>query len=376
MTREEAMATRLQNQQLSDSLFEKPEDIVGWFGMMQAQDYRQFKWAIGMRMKAPSREVVTSSFTSGNIIRLHLLRCTVQVVTAHDYPWMLDLCKERNLSTIKSWPSYNKTSFSEQYFQEATEVLKHILYIKHSLTKKGIGEELSKLGIPCDTAHLNQLLLRNEIEGVLVSGDLKENNATWALAEIKLSKVNARSSHHLHLSTDEALSLLAHKYFRSHSPATFEDFCWWTGLPISQNRRALQLIAADLEEINVESQNMFVYKPLSLVSHNVNNIVAGSKPDNLNKALVLLPPYDEYLIGYKSRWVALKKEHEPKAHNNFGIFHPVILYKGQVVGNWKLSTKKGAKVIDTDVFSRKREIDIIALEKTKNALQEFYVQHK
>lgn len=111
MTTAEAMASRLNNQQLKHTQFEKVEDLVNWMGMMQAQDYRQFRWAIGIRMKTPDAEAIKNSFSAGSIVRLHLLRCTIQAVSAQDYHWILDLCKERNLSTIKSWPSYNKTTF-------------------------------------------------------------------------------------------------------------------------------------------------------------------------------------------------------------------------------------------------------------------------
>lgn len=86
----------------------------------------------------------------------------------------------------------------------------------------------------------------------------------------------------------------------------------------------------------------------------------------------MLPPYDEYLIGYKSRWVALDKQYEHKAHNKFGVFHPVILYNGKVVGNWKASLASDAKVIETDVFAQKREIGVRRLGKAKDALRSFF----
>lgn len=370
------MAARLRNQQLLDPQFERAEEVVGWMGMVQAQDYRLFRWAVGMRMRAPEAEAVSNSFSSGRIVRLHLLRCTVQAVTAGDYPWLLDLCRERNLSTIQSWPSYNKTDFSEQYCQEATEALRGILASKRSLTKRQIGEEMAKLALPCDTAHLNQVLLRGEVEGLLVSGDMQGDEATWALAEMKLGGVNGQGSQCRRLSTDEALSLLARKYFQSHSPASFEDFCWWTGMPVTQNRKAVQLIASELEEVEVEKMGMFVYKHQPEESGKAGNMMAGHRLGGATgKSVMLLPPYDEYLIGYKSCWVALEKKHEAKAHNSFGIFHPVALYKGKVVGNWKMSTAGKTKSIDTDIFSQKREIGVRRLEKAKGALRDFYNLH-
>ncbi len=104
---------------------------------------------------------------------------------------------------------------------------------------------------------------------------------------------------------------------------------------------------------------MFAYKPLSQQAATRNTVH-------------LLPPYDEYLIGYKSRQLALEKRHEHRAHNRFGIFHPVVLYNGRVVGNWKSSFAQKAREIETDIFAQKREVGVRRLEKAKSALQSFF----
>ena len=384
MTREEAIGLRLHNQLLFGSQCEKPEEIVEWMGMMQAQDYNYFRWAIGMRMREPKIEAVKESFSSGKILRLHLLRCTVQAVSAQDYPWMMQLCRERNLNTIKSWSSYNQTNFSEQYYQEGTEALKGILAHNLSLTKKGIGVEMGKLGLPSDTAHLNQILLRGEMEGLVCSGEMKGKDATWALVSERLKALETEND--AMQKETEALALLARKYFRSHFPASFEDFCWWTGLPISQNRKAIEQIASELEEVLVEDslsngnkQTMFVYKDLTSKRQECvkaalkNEILEQQSPSGAagGKSIILLPPYDEYLIGYKSRWISLDKKHEAKAHNRFGIFKPVILYEGKVVGNWRTSLDQGAKKIETDIFTKKREIGVRRVQQAENLLRNF-----
>ena len=49
---------------------------------------------------------------------------------------------------------------------------------------------------------------------------------------------------------------------------------------------------------------------------------------------LLIPPYDEYLISYKSRDIVLSPEHRYRAHNNSGIFQPIIAKDGIICGNW------------------------------------------
>ena len=63
---------------------------------------------------------------------------------------------------------------------------------------------------------------------------------------------------------------------------------------------------------------------------------------------LLIPPYDEYLISYKSRDIVLSLDYRHKAHNNSGIFQmrhrprrsdlrqlgSVIARDGVICGNW------------------------------------------
>ena len=220
-----------------------------------------------------------------------------------------------------------------------------------SLPKRAIAEELTSLGFLLDDRLLTSLLVRSEIEGLLCSGQMQGREATWALLSERVPAICP-------LTPDEALKQLALKYFRSHSPASLEDFVWWSGLPKTQCKKALNLIANEIEETKVEEETMYLY-------HNTLDC-----PDYARKVL-LLPPYDEYLIGYKSRWVALEKKHTAKAHNNFGIFKPVILHEGRVVGNWKASIDKQAENLLTELFAEKSKVKQQSLQDAINQFVEF-----
>ena len=220
-----------------------------------------------------------------------------------------------------------------------------------SLPKRAIAEELTSLGFLLDDRLLTSLLVRSEIEGLLCSGQMQGREATWALLSERVPTICS-------LTPDEALKQLAIKYFRSHSPASLDDFAWWSGLSKTQCKKALTLIANEVEEIKVEEETMYLY-------HNTLDCL-----DYARKVL-LLPPYDEYLIGYKSRWVALEKKHTAKAHNNFGIFNPVILHEGRVVGNWKASIDKQAANLTIDFFDEKSKIGKRNLQGAVNQFVEF-----
>lgn len=156
------------------------------------------------------------------------------------------------------------------------------------------------------------------------------------------------------LTKDEALSKLARIYFSSHGPAILEDFTWWSGLTITDVRKALQMVKADLQSEEIDSQTFWF---------------DNSLPDSgsTNQAY-LLPAYDEFIISYKDRNAMIADEHHAKAVSNNGIFRPVIVVNGQVAGTWKRSVKKDALFVETNFFDNPTE-EIIRL--VKKAAEKF-----
>ena len=103
--------------------------------------------------------------------------------------------------------------------------------------------------------------------------------------------------------------------------------------------------------------------------------VHESYQGEINSADILhfLPSYDEYLISYKERKTVLAEEHHPKAFNTYGIFYPVILYNGKVVGNWKKTVGKNKKIeIVTSFFEGCPRIHKEMIEQAESRLRVFY----
>lgn len=108
------ISIRLLSQQLISQQFDSPAEIVAHMGAMQAQDYRMVRWAVAMRMHHPSAEAFCKAFDEGEIVRLHLLRGTWQLVSAEDYWWMLALCSAKAEATIRGWMHANHVAIDNQ----------------------------------------------------------------------------------------------------------------------------------------------------------------------------------------------------------------------------------------------------------------------
>ncbi|MCQ2148078.1 MAG: winged helix DNA-binding domain-containing protein [Bacteroidales bacterium] len=309
------ISIRLLNQQLYCPQFSEPKQVVSHFGAIQAQEYRMMRWAVEMRTKHPSHRAFQKAFDSGEIIRMHLLRGTWQLISGEDYPWMLSLCAEKAMSVINGWMSANKISIPKEEYLRVSEIIGRATADLGSVTKEDLVEALSRQDITMDDHRLSYHIRMGELTGLLCSGNLHPSRATYSLASEKLNISNPQ------FSKDEALALLARKYFQSHQPATLEDFVWWSGLNISDCRKAITLLGDELIEENFKGRTFYLTD-----SCKTRGFSSGRT--------LLISPYDEYLIGYKSRDIVLSKEFSHLAHNNSGIFYPVIAHDGVICGNW------------------------------------------
>ena len=185
---------------------------------------------------------------------------------------------------------------------------------KRSVTKEDFILALAERNLQMDDHRLSYHIRMAELSGVLCSGDLLPMKATYALAADKV-----KSS--VKMERDEALAHFTRKYFQSRQPATLEDFVWWSGLNVSDCRRGIELLG---HTIHIEKwQDRKFY------------LTDDCRTRGFRKGkFLLIPPYDEYLISYKSRDIVLPPEHRHHAHNNSGIFQPVIAYDGTICGNW------------------------------------------
>ncbi len=281
---------------------------------MQAQEYRMMRWAVAMRTRKPSLKAFKKAFDEGQIIRLHLMRGTWQLVSAEDYWSMIHLFAPKAIAVTKGWMSSNKITIPDEELMRVRVILVRTAADKRSVTKEDFVQALAKKNLQMDDHRLSYHIRMAEMAGILCSGDLQPMKATYALAADKV-----KSS--VKMERDEALAHFTKKYFQSRQPATLEDFIWWSGLNVSDCRRGIELLG---DTIHVEKWRGREFY-----------LTDDCRTRGFRKGkFLLIPPYDEYLISYKSRDIVLPPEYRHRAHNNSGIFQPIIAYDGIICGNW------------------------------------------
>ncbi|MCD8165879.1 MAG: winged helix DNA-binding domain-containing protein [Bacteroides sp.] len=321
-------ATRITAQQLTQPQFETPGQLIQWMGVMQAQEYSMMKWAVGIRLASGSLTQVNEALNRGEILRIHVMRPTWHLVAVEDIRWMTELNRSRLRPSILSWAK--EKGVTPEFSSLVNRLLEKMLEGTSGMTKTEIMTELQYQGVTVDTPMMNCFLMLAKIEGVICSGIEKNGKPTYALLEERVAPTPA-------LNREEALAKLTRRYFRSHSPATLQDFVWWSGLTLTQARKGITLIKQELNLEKFRDHQMYIH-------HSWNEITC------CDKHLHLLPSYDEYLISYKDRTHVLPLEYYRKAFNPYGIFYPVIVCNGQVVGNWSRKKTKKGFALETSFF--------------------------
>lgn len=349
---------RTHSQQLACPAFDRPQDLVKWMGAIQAQDYPMSKWAIGVRLKSADRPTVEKALEQGEILRTHVMRPTWHLVPAEDIRWMLKLTAHRLKAAYNSYAKGKGVDILPKRYDSNKSLLVKMLEGNKSLTNQEIETELTQAGAiradkEVDKLSVKYLIALAEVEGTICSGVDKGKKATYALLDERVTPTRE-------LHKEEALALLAARYFKSHSPASLNDFTWWSGLTTAEARQAIGLIESELIMDRFTTEKLFVHESYK-------ETVASNQEDTIH----LLPSFDEYLISYKDRTTVMEQEHHPKAFNNWGTFYPVILHNGKIVGNWNKSIKKGQIAIETSFFEPDICISKKQLEKAEKQYKEF-----
>ncbi|PHV06867.1 hypothetical protein CSQ96_12830 [Janthinobacterium sp. BJB412] len=338
------ISARLHNQGLLGNTFTSAQQLLSWMGSIQAQDYASAKWAIGARMPNETDASVTQAINDGKIVRTWLMRGTIHLVATEDVRWMNTLTAPGNV--VASTPRRQQLGFDERTILRSHAILSVALKGGKQRTREELYTLLEDKGISTTDQRGYHLLWRAAQDGVLCfAGQRFVALDDWVPAQAPMER-------------DQALGELAKRYFQSRGPATLKDFQWWSGLTASDAERGFDVIKAELEMHTYDGHELWAMP---------------GEPPTFQYHGAALPAFDEYLLGYKERGMVL----DPLYNNRVcppanGLFQPLMLIQGKVVGTWKRDSGKDIITIKTEPFValNPKETRLFAL-----ALEEFSKFH-
>ena len=337
---------RLGAHQLNKPRETGPADVVSWYGAVQAQDFAAAKWALGLRLSGSTDTAIEAAFNKGDIIRTHVMRPTWHFVAPGDICWLQQLTAARVQAACVT--AMKKRGIDAAALKKSLTIFERALEGTNHLTRPELMTCLEQVKIKTDGIGASCIMIYAETQCIVCSGPLRGKQFTYALLE---ERVPATPQ----LSRDEALAALTMRYFTAHGPATVQDMSWWCGLTLADVRKGVNLVGKQLSGIVVNGQQGW-WVPTE---------TTNAKMDNT----CLLPPFDEYMVGYKERRDLWHPGVMGKPVNgDMALLGPVVLVNGKAAGTWRRSFKKGAVVMEVTLHVPAGRV---MLKKTEEAVQQY-----
>ncbi len=342
---------RLRNQRLIGARFATPVDAVRFFGAVQAQDYRGALWAVGLRTRSATEQVVEQAIADRLIVRSWPLRGTLHFVAAEDLRWMVSALAPRTLAATTR--RFDAVGLDPATLKRARHVAEKALAREGPLTRPALYRHLEAARISTAAMRGMHIVWRLAHEGVICCGARAGTQHTFALFDEWLPRTPMPDR-------ESALAELAGRYFASHGPATLSDFAWWSGLTAADAKSALESIKPRLAfEMNGGTGYWWSVDSLDRPKPDATRRSARVKTEAIPGAVHawLVPAYDEYTVAYRDRRAVVAAKDAARSANGL---RPAIVMDGQVLGTWSCVLAKG--VVHLSPFVRLSALQKAALD--------------
>jgi len=340
---------RIASQQLVASSLATPEAVVKHMGAIQAQDYEGALWAIGSRLPGSTRADVERAIQQRTIVRTWPMRGTLHFVPAQDVRWMVELLTPRVITSAAS--RHRNLELDEATFTQARAIIEKSLQGGTQLSRSDLLKRLEENSIATAGQRGIHILWYWVQKGLICFAEHQGKQPSFALLDEWVPDQASPSR-------EEAIALLARRYFASHGPATIQDFAWWSGLTQKDIKMGIEALGSELEELKDKSGTSHWYS-------------RGTHPV-ASHSLLLLAPYEEYLLGYKDRSMVLDREHAHHVTPGFnGVFGRIIVKDGMVIGTWSRQVRKNTLLIDLKTFLPDENISERELAAAKGRFEHF-----
>jgi hypothetical protein len=351
-------AMRLTAQRLGTVRSASPADAVRWMLAIQAQDLPGAKWSLGLRTQGCTKADTDTALDAGEVVRSWPLRGTLHLVAAEDIGWLLSLTGSRQIGRAASRRS--ALGITDSDIGRAEEAARAALTGKRALPRDRLLARIRAAGVSTDGQRGYHLIWHLAHAGTLVMGATDGRGQVFALLEdwVKIPPA---------LDHDEALGELARRYLRSHGPASDADLARWAGIPLSEARRGRAICGAAIATIG-----------LGGTTYHLDPEVLDRATGGLHSPaprVLLLPGFDEYLLGYGDRSAVLAPEHADRiVPGGNGLFRPTIVVDGSVVGTWSRTTRAGEILVVPQLFGPLDTALLVGLADAARALGSFLGQ--
>jgi Winged helix DNA-binding domain len=317
-----------------------PAAVVDRMFALQGQDLPGVLWSLGLRSGARRSDVV-AAFDSGELVRSWPFRGTLHVLAARDLPWILPLTGRRTLASAAK--RHRDLGLDDGTIDKARTVAVEALQGGRSMSRRQLFDAFTQHGISTDSQRGVHLLWLLCLTGTLVLGPFDGEEQRVVLLEEWVHEPRA-------LGREQALVEVVVRYLTGRGPATEKDLASWTKLPLGDVRRGLDGARAQLVRLDCGDSTYLAHEATM-------DTISTSLP----RPVLLLPGFDELLLGYADRSASLATARAPSiVPGGNGMFRPAVVARGRVVGLWSRRTTTKQTVVTATAFEAQFTAPVLA----------------
>ncbi|WP_155370767.1 winged helix DNA-binding domain-containing protein [Catellatospora vulcania] len=302
-------------------------DVVRQVFAIQAQDTTAADLGIRARGQDLTAQAIRTAYEQDrSIVRNWFMRGTLHTIPAEDVGWVTRLLAPRVLGATRH--RYRELGLTDDLRRRADELIGQALGTHGPLTRAELTERLAVIGIAPTGQAPFHLIRHAALTGLLCHGPLRAGEPTYALLHDWIPATAERG-----MTGEAAVAELARRYLAAYAPAGVDDFASWSGLALGSARQAWRDLAQAATIVTDGDSAVLARQPEP----------AGEPgpPD-----VRLLPAYDNYLTGYRTRQESVDAAFEARVWPGGGVIRPTVLVDGQVLGTWSRG-----RAITVDPFS-------------------------
>jgi hypothetical protein len=285
--------------------------------------------AAGLALRArteglTSRDVDRARLVDRSIVLTWAMRGTLHLIAAQDYSWLQPLVIEPRIANAHR--RLKEEGVPADQPAKAVGLIARMLEREGPLIRSEVAERLSRQGIRTEGQAIAHLVWLAAAQGVICYGPDREGEQCFVLVRDWLGKQKP-------MEPEAALADLAVRYLAAHAPATPADMAFWSGLRLTDVKRAWTAIQDRLVAVETDRGTRW-----ALRSHE------GRAPHGLVR---LLPAFDEYLLGWRERDIVASDEQWSRVNRGGGWLHPVVVHDGRIVATWRM--ERGSKILTIEI---------------------------
>lgn len=293
------------------------DDVAGAvrrLGAVQAQDLPGAVTSLALRTRRRARDAVVAACDAGTVVRSWPMRGTLHLVPAEDLGWMLPLGTRR--PQVQAARRRGELGLTDADVDRAGALALEAV----PATRDALFAAWARAGIDPAQGRGYHLLAALAAAGLLCFGPFDDGGEPLVVDVARWIPAPRRPER------DEALGEWARRYFRSHGPATRQDFLRWTGLPAADVDTGLAVARPELARRDVDGTEY-------LLDPAVPDLLAAHRRAALG--VHLLPGFDEFVLGYGRRDDVLEPAHLDRiVPGGNGVFRATVVHRGRIVGTW------------------------------------------